>query len=776
MKKFLFCLIAAFGGPLLLLGCASAPDVHVSAPIGLHELSSHVETLTNRSMRGRKPLSSKSRRARDYIAAHFEACGLVPWGDADGYEQPVTIGTNVIGVLPGQDEKLKDEIVIVAAHYDHIGRGYPGAADNASGVAALLEIAERLSQQEEGPKRSVCFAAFDCEERGLFGSFAFTCRDDYDTSKIAAVVNIDMLGRQFLDVMENTLFVSGTEDYPVLRNTIIESGRSERLDILPVGSDLIGPRSDHAAFMFNDFPSLFFSCGIFDDYHEKGDVAAKLNYANLNSSTQAVLATVEHLANIDVVEQGNAPITADWQELFALQKVATRIGMARELNDAEQKIHGTFLARVNELLAKHDYSLEDRTQLLRDSIKFIGPIVEGSLGKDQPAPAAEDDESDDDQPTMLIFMLDYWTKHGALFHKGYRGFIKEILDRKRMDLALHGTPDQRFRAYDVSPEDIRFVVNEDGEQRLSVLLPQVSFHGKVRSRLRGGYVNFGLSFSPHDIHGTQGEIIDWCLLQWLARTPKEISDEEWEKIVNKLPRRLRKNVVRRGDSLENDSSGRAWSLVLEAVTGKSLGNDFKAWLDWRLNEKGVNDKKEWFSDLLQSTHPEIVLSAICPGGHSIESFDDYDNLVCDITKDQNMRTDVRALAAKHCVSKDEKSRLKALLDVLNDDATIDNSGPAFLHDDTFPFRDHSVIEHTRKQYEERGKAENAPKMKGLILVKPPETMGDAVLNILKDWTGKDFGKDPAAWRKWLSENKLPKTRSPSFYGVPTTWNGHGLSF
>src|SRR5690606_36880543 len=109
------------------------------------------------------------RKARTYISDHFTSLGLVPWGAAEGFEQSVLMGTNVVGVLPGDDPALKDEIVLISAHYDHLGKGHLGAADNAAGVATLLELASRLATAPEPPKRSIAFAAFDCEERGLWG-------------------------------------------------------------------------------------------------------------------------------------------------------------------------------------------------------------------------------------------------------------------------------------------------------------------------------------------------------------------------------------------------------------------------------------------------------------------------------------------------------------------------------------------------------------------------------------------------------------------------------
>ncbi len=194
----------------------------------------------------------------------------------------------MVAILPGTDADLADEIVILTAHYDHVGKGRkgvcPGACDNASSVAALLEIAEQMTLADKGPRRSVCFASFDTEERMAFGAFAFTLSKTFKGKKIAAVVNIDMLGRNFLDIIENSLFVVGTENYPQLRAQIMQKAQSNNLQILPLSTELTGPAGDHLAFEHLDIPVLFFSCGYNKDYHATTDTPEKLDYETIKKS------------------------------------------------------------------------------------------------------------------------------------------------------------------------------------------------------------------------------------------------------------------------------------------------------------------------------------------------------------------------------------------------------------------------------------------------------------------------------------------------------------
>src|SRR6266853_1723591 len=121
------------------------------------QLIAHVRFLSQPALKGRKPGTIGSRFARHYIERRFEAYGLVPWTKGKGYELSFGYGKNVVALLPGSDPNLANEIVLVSAHYDHLGRDgkgriCPGAADNASGVAALLETARQLSSRQPRPK------------------------------------------------------------------------------------------------------------------------------------------------------------------------------------------------------------------------------------------------------------------------------------------------------------------------------------------------------------------------------------------------------------------------------------------------------------------------------------------------------------------------------------------------------------------------------------------------------------------------------------------------
>ena len=293
LKWVLCCLSLA-----CLAGCVSIPPVRLSRQIETEELSDHVHFLAQPVLRGRKPLSRGSRASRQYIAERFMACGLEPWGQAESYAQSFTIGTSMIGVLPGSDPNRADEVVIVSAHYDHLGRTQDGvclgACDNASGVAALLEIAEFLALGPKRPARSICFAAFDQEENGLLGAFAFSRRPDFDPARIAGVINIDLLGRHGFEVLDHHLFVAGTAGFAPVRQVLNQVDTD--LEVLPVGMDLVGARGDHVAFDDLDACTLFFTCGPYRDYHKPGDTPEKIDYRQVRAGSDVILAAIEVLS------------------------------------------------------------------------------------------------------------------------------------------------------------------------------------------------------------------------------------------------------------------------------------------------------------------------------------------------------------------------------------------------------------------------------------------------------------------------------------------------
>jgi aminopeptidase YwaD len=215
---------------------------------------------------------------------------------------------NVVGILPGSDPKLKDETIVIGAHYDHLGRGgegslapregeiHHGADDNASGVAGLIELARLLSSQNPKPRRTIVFIAFSGEEEGLIGSNYYVNHPIVPLTNTVAMINMDMIGR----MKEKKLIAGGVgtaqewralldqENPPVAMTASIKpmSGGDgavaapanvARAFDLTLNEDGFGP-SDHSSFYAKQVPVLFFWTGNHEDYHKPSDTADKINY------------------------------------------------------------------------------------------------------------------------------------------------------------------------------------------------------------------------------------------------------------------------------------------------------------------------------------------------------------------------------------------------------------------------------------------------------------------------------------------------------------------
>jgi len=195
---------------------------------------------------------------------------------------------NVVALLESQDPVLKDEYLVVGAHYDHLGFGGPGsgsrmpdtnaihnvADDNASGTAMIMELSRRLASEKKDLKRSIIFVAFSAEEIGLIGSKYFVNHPSVDIKKIKGMFNFDMVGR--FDKEKNTISVSGTGT-SVEADTILhmqEAGLPFKVVHSPDG---YGP-SDHAAFYASNIPVFYFNTGVHTDYHTPFDDTEKLDF------------------------------------------------------------------------------------------------------------------------------------------------------------------------------------------------------------------------------------------------------------------------------------------------------------------------------------------------------------------------------------------------------------------------------------------------------------------------------------------------------------------
>jgi len=222
------------------------------------------------------------------------------------FEQNLIPTQNVVGYIEGSDPVLKDEYVVIGGHIDHVGLGYYGAMnkndvgkihngadDNASGTAAVIELAEAFSKTK--PKRSVIFIGFNAEENGLLGSRHYAYQNPFKPhEKTAAMLNLDMIGRNETD----KLWIGGIF-YGDDMKAIIEDANKETGFELFYNVGLLTFGSDQGPFIRMKVPSVFFFAGLHDDYHTPLDDIEKINYEKATNVTKLAFLTAWKVANGD---------------------------------------------------------------------------------------------------------------------------------------------------------------------------------------------------------------------------------------------------------------------------------------------------------------------------------------------------------------------------------------------------------------------------------------------------------------------------------------------
>lgn len=221
---------------------------------------------------------------------------------------------NVVAFIEGSNEDLKKEVLVLTAHYDHIGAHdgevYNGADDNGSGTVALLEIAEAFQvakNQGHGPKRSILIMPLAGEEKGLLGSEMYSKNPIFPLENTIADLNIDMIGRtdEFHED-PNYVYIIGSNMLSNDLHEANEKANAEHVNILldykyntKEDPNRYYYRSDHYNFAVNDIPSIFYFSGIHEDYHKPTDTVDKIDFDKLEKITKLVFHTAWILANAE---------------------------------------------------------------------------------------------------------------------------------------------------------------------------------------------------------------------------------------------------------------------------------------------------------------------------------------------------------------------------------------------------------------------------------------------------------------------------------------------
>ncbi len=236
---------------------------------------------------------------------------------------------NVIGMIEGSDPEMKDEVVIVCAHYDHNGadgnRIFAGADDDGSGTVGLIEVAEAYAaaaRSGRGPRRTVMFAAWNSEERGLLGAWAYTMRPVLPLDDTVAVLNMDMIGRneevpiggggrfrglevQTAESNANAINILGTTFSDDMKQLVQSANENIGLELkmrYDNNTSNLMRRSDQWPFLQNGVPALFFHTGLHPDYHTPNDRPERINYSKMEKIVRLV-----HQMSWDLAQQDPRP-------------------------------------------------------------------------------------------------------------------------------------------------------------------------------------------------------------------------------------------------------------------------------------------------------------------------------------------------------------------------------------------------------------------------------------------------------------------------------------
>jgi hypothetical protein len=255
--------------------------------VDTRQLRGHVEFLASEECLGRKYSTPGCEKAANYIAGELKSMGLS--SERHRFKYLGNITENVYGWIEGQT----DDIVVVGAHYDHLGgsdrRWYPGADDNASGTACVLEIARAFSKlyKEEKPYRTIVFQFYSAEEQGLQGSRFYVNypkfpREKPDIDKHVFMLNLDMVGRLKSSYQKNVFSSLRLRNYV---SSIEIDGLIKELGSKYTFAESITSRgrggSDHTSFLNKRIPIAFLHTGTHNDYHKVTDTPEKLNYEGM---------------------------------------------------------------------------------------------------------------------------------------------------------------------------------------------------------------------------------------------------------------------------------------------------------------------------------------------------------------------------------------------------------------------------------------------------------------------------------------------------------------
>ncbi len=280
---------------LLIFSIYSANAQNINRQILLND----IETLSSDKYEGRKTGSRGNALAAEYIINRFKEIGLKSYNR--DFKHPFMFknrrneeinGVNLIGYIKGKSE----EVIVISAHYDHVGINnseiFNGADDNASGVAAILSIAKYFKVNK--PKNTLLFIAFDAEEMGLQGAYSFLKYPLPSRESIKLNINLDMVSHND----KSEIYAAGTFKTPIIKDILKLADKNTGITIKfghdepGTGKDDWTMQSDHGPFAKENIPFVYFGVEDHDDYHKPSDDFTNINQDFFHSASLAILKSI----------------------------------------------------------------------------------------------------------------------------------------------------------------------------------------------------------------------------------------------------------------------------------------------------------------------------------------------------------------------------------------------------------------------------------------------------------------------------------------------------
>ena len=348
---------------VLLLGSgtsAPAADRHgwsaALESITAADLTRHVTMLADDRLEGREAGSRGGQAAAHYLQQTLARLGATGGGPQGSYRQPFATGyCNLLTRIDGSDSAQAAQWILVGADYDHVGYGtrrnsygpvgliHNGADDNASGTAAVLELIEAFTQLGRPPRRSILFALWDGEEKGMLGSRHWVAHPTVPLRDVVLAIHLDMVGR----LRDDRLEVIGIRTGSGLRRLL--SHATDGTDLWLDFNWSLKANADHWPFVERRIPTLLLHTGLHDQYHRPTDDTHLINGQGMREVVRYLFQLVDVMADGDQVpafrlaSRTETPATQHWRERL-LAPPASRLGVSWQTNRGPE--HGLELTRV----------------------------------------------------------------------------------------------------------------------------------------------------------------------------------------------------------------------------------------------------------------------------------------------------------------------------------------------------------------------------------------------------------------------------------------------